>query len=112
MEFTPDGSELLIGQHDGKILVVDPITAKYKKLTQPLKVSLDKTPAVIHLVVSDDGMYFATSDTNQGVCLFKKDNVVGNDSGSSPEWIFNGKIQSHEVAITGLCFGQSLDEND
>jgi len=46
------------------------------------------------------------------VCLFKKDNVVGNDSGSSPEWIFNGKIQSHEVAITGLCFGQSLDEND
>jgi hypothetical protein len=64
MEFTPDGSELLIGQHDGKILVVDPVTAKYKKLTQPLKVSLDKTPAVIHLVVSDDGMYFATSDTN------------------------------------------------
>ena len=38
MEFTPDGSELLIGQSDGEIKVVDPITAKYKKLTQPLTV--------------------------------------------------------------------------
>jgi hypothetical protein len=73
MEFTPDGSELLIGQRDGKIQVVDPVTAKYKKLVQPLKVSYEKTPAVKHLVVSEDGMYFATSDSSNGVCLFKKD---------------------------------------
>jgi hypothetical protein len=53
--------------------VVDPVTAKYKKLIQPLKVSYEKTPAVKHLVVSEDGMYFATSDSNFGVCLFKKD---------------------------------------
>lgn len=73
MEFTPDGTELLIGQRDGKIQVVDPITAKYKKLTQPLKVSYDKQASVKHLVVSDDGQYFATSDSSNGVCLFKKD---------------------------------------
>lgn len=42
MEFTPDGTELLIGQSTGHIRVVDPITAKYKKLTQELKVSYDK----------------------------------------------------------------------
>lgn len=33
MEFTPDGSELLIGKSDGEIKVFDPLTAKYKKLT-------------------------------------------------------------------------------
>ena len=73
MEFTPDGSELLIGQKNGKIQVVDPVTAKYKKLTQELRVSYDKEPAVKHLVVSEDGMYFATSDIENTVCLFKKD---------------------------------------
>lgn len=85
--------------------MVDPVTAKYKKLIQPLKVSYEKTPAVKHLVVSEDGMYFATSDSSNGVCLFKKDQVVGRESGSTPEWIFNGKIKSHDIEITGLCFG-------
>lgn len=112
MEFTPDGSELLIGQSDGEIKVVDPITAKYKKLTQPLTVSYEKKPSVKHLVVSEDGSYFATSDSDNGVALFKKDQVVGKDSGATTEWVFNGKIKSHEIEITGLCFGQSLDEND
>lgn len=55
MEFTPDGTELLIGLRNGQIKVVDPITAKYKRLTQELKVSYDKQAAVKHLVVSDDG---------------------------------------------------------
>jgi len=86
MEFTPDGTELLIGQRDGRIRVVDPITAKYKKLTQEPKVSYDKSPSVKHLVVSEDGMYFATSDSSNGVCLFKKDQPQGKDTGSMPEW--------------------------
>ena len=73
MEFTPDGTELLIGQKNGKILIYDPATGEYKKLTQELRVSYDKEPAVKHLVVSDDGMYFATSDVENSVCLFKKD---------------------------------------
>ena len=113
MEFTPDGTELLIGQKNGKIRVVDPITAKYKKQTQELRVSYDKEPAVKHLVVSEDGMYFATSDIENSVCLFKKDTLQGKDSANfQPEWQFNGKIRSHEVGITGLCFGQSIDEHD
>lgn len=44
--------------------------------------------------------------------MFKKDSPVGKDTGSQPEWIFNGKIKSHEIEVTGLCFGQSIDEND
>ena len=95
MEFTPDGTELLIGQRNGYIKVVDPITGKFKKLTQELKVSYDKPIPVKHLVVSEDGMYFATSDSSNGVCLFKKDQPQGKDQNSQPEWIFNGKIRSH-----------------
>jgi hypothetical protein len=59
MEFTPDGTELLVGQRDGKVQVIDPTSGKYKKLTQPLKVSEEKSPAIKHLVVSEDGSYFA-----------------------------------------------------
>jgi WD40 repeat protein len=111
MEFTPDGTELLVGQRDGKIQVIEPTSGKYKKLAQPLKVSEEKSPAIKHLVVSEDGLYFATSDANKGVCLFKKDHVIGQPD-KEPEWIFTGKILSHEIEITGLCFGQSIDEND
>jgi hypothetical protein len=33
MEFTPDGTELLVGQRDGKIQVIEPTSGRYKKLT-------------------------------------------------------------------------------
>ena len=105
IEFTPDGTELLVGRRDGMIKVVDPLTGHYKRLVEDLKVSYEKTPAVKHLVISEDGSYFATSDVSNGVCLFKKDLVLGKESGTTPEWIFNGKIKSHDVEITGLCFG-------
>lgn len=55
IEFTPDGNELLVACRDGKIHVVDPVTGKFIKLTQPLKVSYEKSPSVKHLVVSEDG---------------------------------------------------------
>jgi WD40 repeat protein len=57
--------------------------------------------------VSPDGQYFATSDDQLAVSLFKKD--LSNDAA---EWVFNGKIRSHEIEITGLTFGSSIDEND
>lgn len=111
MEFTPDGTELLVGQRDGAIKVFDPNTGKQKKMSQPLTCSYDKYPSIKHLVVSEDGKYFATSDSDKGVSLFKKDSsIIGNDQ--QAEWVFNGKIRSHDVEITGLCFGNSIDEND
>jgi len=39
MEFTPDGTELLVGRRDGMIKVVDPLTGHYKRLVEDLKVS-------------------------------------------------------------------------
>lgn len=112
IEFTPDGSELLIGQTNGTICVLDPITARYKRPLQPLQVSYDKSPAVKHLVVSEDGQYFATSDTHNGIGIFKKDASGSKDSSAQLDWIFSGKIRSHDIEITGLCFGHSIDEND
>lgn|GEM_PF-2135010 len=107
MEFTPDGTELLIGQSNGYIKVMDPLTTRFKKMTghQELKVSYENYPRIRHLVVSEDGLNFATSDSNQGVAIFKKDAKEG-------EWKFSGKIRSHDIEITGLCFGQSIDEQD
>lgn len=28
------------------------------------------------------------------------------------EWQFSGKLMSHEVEITGIAFGKTIDEND
>jgi len=63
------------------------------------------------IVVSHDSKMFATRDTSNGVCLFKWDYKYG-DTWDPVEWIFSGKMQSHEIAITGICFGESLDENE
>lgn len=42
MQFTPDGEELLIGKTNGFILVMDPNTGSYKKLSMPLKTTENK----------------------------------------------------------------------
>lgn len=111
MEFTPDGSEILIGtaMGSGFIQVVDSVTCKFKEMTQQVKASYDKPGTIIkQIIVSPDGQYFATSDVRQGVALFKKETSANGNS----EWVFNGRIKSHDIAITGICFGQSLDENN
>jgi hypothetical protein len=52
-------------------------------------------------------MYFAVSDTNKAVCLFKKET----DPNKPAEWKFTGKIVSHEVEVTSIAFGKSLNEH-
>lgn len=34
------------------------------------------------------------------------------DTSKEKEWQFSGKIMSHEVEITGIAFGKTIDEND
>ena len=119
MAFTPDGSELLVGTANPNsvtILVLDYDNGLEHKSTQnPLKLS-DKKGAITNMIISDDGMWFAAMDNEKNVSLMKK-GQLGQQPGqaldpSKPiEWIFNGKIKSHEVAITDIAFGQSLDEN-
>lgn len=114
MVFTPDGDELLIGQSNGVIQVMDANQGTYKKYSQPLKISENSSPAILSLIVANDGIggkYFATMDANQCVCLFKKDYLQG-DTTKAIEWQFNGKRRTHEIEITSIAFGESLDENE
>ena len=112
LEFTPDGDELLVGQSNGIIKIIDPETGKYKELAQPLKLSDDeakcKQSYIQQMIVSSDGKYFACADSRNCVSLFRKER---NKPGA--EWEFHGKVQSHQVGITSICFGEELiDQGD
>lgn len=75
MEFTPDG-ELLIALAKGKIEVMS-MDAEQKLLAEypsDLAVSdKDRADVIQQLIVSADGKFFACSDSNNCVNLFKKD---------------------------------------
>ena len=61
--------------------------------------------------MSPDGKYFACSDSNNCVNLYKKDHLNG-DPDTEVCWRFNGKVMTHTVEISSICFSNSLDEND
>ena len=88
---------------------MDSSTGIYKQLTTPLQIS-EKKVAITGLIVSNDGAYFATMDAACCVSLFKKDHLQA-DLSKPREWLFNGKRRTHEIEITSICFGESLDEN-
>lgn len=111
MEFTPTEGELLVGLTQGEIKIIDGDNYSLKKLTQELLVKDQARSDVIkQLIVTADGKYFATSDNRQCVCLFKKDHL-NDDENNEIGWYFTGKMQSHQVEITSICFGQSLDND-
>lgn len=112
MEFTPDG-ELLIALWKGKIEVM---SIEEQKLLEEYPADLtvsDKGRAdtIKQLVVSPDGKYFACSDSNNCVNIYKKDHLNG-DPDTEVCWRFNGKMMSHTVEISSICFSNNVDEND
>lgn len=61
IEFSQDGSELIVGQCNGIITILRVSDGKFKTLVQPLKVSDTEAEYYIkQLIVSPDGPYFAT----------------------------------------------------
>jgi len=93
---------------------MDANTGMYKKYSQPLKISDNSSPQILSLIVANDGMggkYMATMDSNQCICLFKKDYLMG-DTTKPIEWLFNGKRRTHEIEIASIAFGESLDEDE
>ena len=118
IDFTPDGTELIICQNDSLLNVMDLKTAKFKDLTMQLSVvdtSKQKPSYITQLVMCNDGPYFACSDSNRCVSLFKKEYTLTNgqiDQERPKEWQFSGKIRSHQIEIAAICFGKSIDEND
>ncbi len=84
MMFTPDGDELLIGNSNGTISVLEPDKQLQKKQSQqPLKTTENKISPITYLTISKDGLFFATMDTNCCVCLFKKSQM---DEKKPIEW--------------------------
>lgn len=74
----------MIGRSDGIISVFDPKNMEFKKLQVELKVSDSDqrkgTDAILQIVTSNCGRYFATSDTNYCVSIFKKEHLYGDKS--------------------------------
>lgn len=112
MEFTPEG-ELLIALWKGKIEVMSIEQGKLlDEYPADLAVSDQRsTDSIKQLIVSPDGKYFACSDSNNCVNLYKKDYLNG-DTDTDECWRFNGKWQTHTTEISSICFSNSLDEND
>lgn len=55
MQFTPDGSELLVARSDGQIIVIDPATAQKVALPTNLVIKEGASLRVLQMIVSDDG---------------------------------------------------------
>jgi len=77
MEFTPDG-ELLIALAKGRIEVMNVEDKLIDEYPSDLSVSDRRsTDCIKQLIISPDGKYFAVSDINNCVSLFKKDHFNG-----------------------------------
>ena len=109
IEFTPDGTEILVAQYNGEIKIMESQTGLFKKLNAPLRTSDRKGYPITQLIVSHDGQYFAVCDTNRCVSLFKKFHLQG-DTSKPIEWQFFGKLMSHEIEVSSIAFGKGLDD--
>jgi WD40 repeat protein len=116
MQFTPDGTQLMVATSSGNIIIFDPETAKEIKQPTPIclmddKEANNKNFKVTQMIISDDGLYCATSDSSRAVCLFKYSKTYEQED-KQVEWWFIGKHRTHSREITSICFGYSLDENN
>ena len=109
MEFSPDGKYLIEGTSTGLIRILNPHTME--QVQTECKISERKPCAITSLTVASDSQHFATMDVENCVCLFKRDHKYG-DIKEPIEWVFYGKIKSHEIEITSIAFGESLDERE
>jgi len=109
MAFTPDGKQLLVATSIGSIIIIDPETSNQFK--QPnindlsvIDTSSDTTKVVKieQIIVSDDGKFFACSDNQCCISLFKHSKVYDDEEQKVEEWWFIGKIKTHVRGITSI----------
>jgi WD40 repeat protein len=120
MEYTPDGKCLIVGYDHGFIRFLDLEMIDMENVHQKVKLqdiqdqgktSEKNVRELTGIVVSHDSKMFAVKDKDCGVCLFKKDHKFG-DPREPIEWTFSGKRRTHEIEITSIAFGESLDEDN
>ena len=109
IEYSPDGAYLIEGTSVGLIRIYDPFSMN--ELQAPCKTSERTTYRIKQLIIAYDSQHFATMDEDNCVCLFKRDHKYG-DENEPIEWVFYGKVRSHDIAITSIAFGVSLDQKD
>lgn len=81
---------------------------KEKNLVKPYKI---QDYYISGIVVTHDSKMMATMDSHCAVSLFKKD-YRNFDPREPIEWNFCGKCKAHQIEITSVSFGESLDENE
>ena len=109
LEYSPDGKYLMNATNKGLIRILDPLSMK--EVQAPWKISENNLCPINMITVASDSQHFATMDAKNWVCLFKRDHKYG-DIHEEIEWIFYGNVKSHEIEITSIAFGESLDEKE
>ena len=117
--FTPDGSQLLVATAIGTIIIIDPETSAQVKQPNMQELSVvdkssdtNKTSRIEQMIVDDDGKFFACSDNQCCISLFKHSKLYDDEDQKVEEWWFIGKIRTHVRGITSISFGYSYDENN
>ena len=85
--------------------------ATLREMQDPIKVSAQTIKEITGIVIAPDSKKFATMDSGCCVCLFVKDHKF-QDPTLPIEWIFHGNRKTHELQITSIAFGESLDEHE
>jgi hypothetical protein len=107
----------MVATSSGNIIIFDPETAKEIKQANPISIVESEESIgskhfrVTQMIISDDGLFCATSDSTRAVSLFKKSKTYDQED-KQVEWWFLGKHRTHSREITSICFGHSLDENN
>lgn len=107
MEYSPDGSFLVVGYDNGRIYVYNPENVHEK--TQDSKISItdiieeDKSSPIQEILFSNDGKYFAASDNSKRLGVFKHESM-GKEK-AIKEWY---RIAENDFShsIVSFCFSE------
>ncbi|OMJ77112.1 hypothetical protein SteCoe_23386 [Stentor coeruleus] len=109
MEFSPNGEFLCIGFNNGNLLLLDSENINREKQPQIKYTEIAK--GITRIVFSNDGKAMVTTDKGDRVALFKWEHKRNNPD-LNMEWVYCGQHKSHYKRITGVAFGESIDERE
>ena len=102
MTFDPKGQFLAVGFRNGVLKILDPLTLETQQTFRHSK------ECITEIVFADSCNYFATSDAERCVSIYRWTNRDENPRKEQIEWVFVGRYRSHTKAITGLQFARPL----
>jgi len=109
MEYSSEGNFLCVGLSNGNFLLLD--AENPDKSRQDIIKYTENPKAVVKIAFSPDGNAMAIAEVNHRVTLFRWEYRRGNPD-LNKEWVFCGSHKSHYKQVTGICFGESVDEKE